>query len=61
MAVVMEESDAGAVPVPPPRVKKLARLAARRDRERRSVTWVIIGGIEMIIIWHRLRTIYISP
>ncbi|CAH2073732.1 unnamed protein product, partial [Iphiclides podalirius] len=35
----MEESDAGRAPVPPPRVKKLARLAARKDRERRSVTW----------------------
>ncbi|CAG4989181.1 unnamed protein product [Parnassius apollo] len=35
----MDKVDAGTAPVPPPRVKKLARLAERKDRERRSVTW----------------------
>lgn len=27
-------------PVPPPRLKKLARLAASKPPERKSVTWV---------------------
>lgn len=38
MAVMME---AVAAPVPPPRAKKLARLA-REKRDQRTVTWVII-------------------
>lgn len=55
--MAMEEPEVSEKPVPPPRFKKLARLAAAK--ERRSVTWVRSNIIAIVdsFCYHKIWTV----